>query len=208
MGVAFGVGFIICFIICLVIIGIILISMALVGLVLIITGIIKNKKKIGNILLIIGMILIICSTIGIINIIKLFFVDSAEVEERRYRNSNIIIEALKKEDIELMESSFAKEVQSREELRKEIRAIYEYIDGDIISYEIGDVNRDGGRYGDEDEVYNNGSITKITTATGKKYDLYFGECGLYTKDKNFEGIMYVRVVSEGQDEVMAGIWEY
>ena len=140
----------------------------------------------------------ICSALVIINAVKIVLVSSSEKEEEA-DISDTIIQALETEDVELMESIFANNIREDGFLESQIKDMYEFIDGNIISY-INRGSNNGGGYlaGDKSEIYNSGTITDITTDKGEIYNLYFSGCTMYGQDDENEGLMYIKIVSEDQ----------
>ena len=212
-----GVVFTLMFLIILMIIGIIIISTFLLGLILLIIGIIKRRKskktgkvsRISKILIIIGIILTALMSIIIIGIVDLFWVtetEEAESLEKKYHNSNTIMQALQTEDVELMKTVFAENVGKNIDLEYQITQMYEFVNGNIIDYDIGDAFLESTSDGYiKTQTYKTWEITEITTDSGNIYNLYFEECAYDNMNKDNEGVLRISVINEeNKSEFLVG----
>lgn len=205
MGVAFALGGMGIFFVIIFMLGMFFTSMLIGGVILTIVGSIKKKKR----LLIPGIIMIIIPLIQFFrffNFISPFFNHESSKDARDPNVPKVIIEALETEDVGLMKSLFSNEARSRENLDEEILKLYEYIEGDIVSYNIEELK--GSQPSDEEGVidwYSYGEITNINTDLGNEYSLKFNRCDRYSTNENLEGVMNIKVTREDGEVIEAGI---
>ena len=86
-----------------------------------------------------------------------------------------IMEALKTKDKEKLKKVLAKAMQNQENIDEEIDNLMNFIDGNIVSYDIGGVSSPRGRSDEDGWVYRvyDGETENIVTDTGKKYKLKY-----------------------------------
>ena len=93
---------------------------------------------------------------------------------------------------------FNKFSQKEEKLRGDIKDFFDYIDGEIVDYDINFRGEVGSWIEDgkwlEQEIQTN--LENIITDTGTKYYIDFGEYTIYTEDKDKEGMVYLRLCDE------------
>ena len=109
-----------------------------------------------------------------------------------------IMECIVNKDKEGLKSVFSKHIAETHDLDKEIDEFFEFIDGEIISYdepegyEGGYTMRDGGYT--EKELY--GEIDNIKTDKGKTYSIGYQSYSIYKSKESYVGVRIVNIRDE------------
>ena len=116
----------------------------------------------------------------------------AENQRHAEKVSKKLICCINEKDVDGIEQLFNKFSQKEEKLREDIKNFFNYIDGEIVDYNInfrGEVDSwiEDGKWV-EQEVQTN--IENIITDTGTKYYIVFREYMIYKKDETKEGGIY------------------
>ena len=133
--------------------------------------------------------------------------DDNSTEEKEYktplmmasRQGEEIMGYVVKKDKEGLKSMFSKYVTENYDLDKEIDEFFEFIDGEIVSYDEPD--------GDETGVVDSpdesgkikrigGKIKNIKTSKGRNYSIYFNNYYLYNPNKDRVGMDSIGVIDE------------
>ena len=104
-----------------------------------------------------------------------------------------------KKDKEGLKSVFSKYVSDTHNLDKEIDEFFEFIDGEIVSYDEPDGDQTGGHYSsDESRRIRElgGKIKNIKTDKGKTYSISFMAYYVYNPNKDKVGIDGIGVIDE------------
>lgn len=112
------------------------------------------------------------------------------------QNQNkIIMEALKKKDKEELKNVLAKALQNQENIDEEIDNLMNYIEGNIVSYDIGAVSSPRGKSDEDGWIYRvyDGETQNIITDTGKKYELKFYMYYVNRNHKDYEGVTQIEL---------------
>lgn len=193
MGVAFTLGLVgILFIL-----FIILCQVFLIGLILFIIGIVKYRKykrmqipkKFPKIFIIVGSVLMIVPAVLIIKP-RL----EPSYDEMVEKDMSQVIECFENRDEDKLEDLFTKDKQSERNLGKKITKAFDFIEGDIISYEKVEAKRSGG--GSNEECiydYYSGGYDNIETSSGKIYRIVISSY-LRHGDKDNSGVIEITVV--------------
>ena len=106
-----------------------------------------------------------------------------------------IMEALKAKDKEKLKNVLAKAMQNQENIDEEIDNLMNFIDGNIVSYDIGGVSSPRGRSDEDGWVYRvyDGETENIVTDTGKKYELKYYMYYVNRNHKDYEGVTQVEL---------------
>ncbi len=113
----------------------------------------------------------------------------ADNQRHAEKISKKLIYYINEKDVDGIEQLFNKFSQKEEKLREDIENFFNYIDGEIVDYNInfrGEVDSwiEDGKWV-EQEVQTN--IENIITDTGTKYYIVFREYMIYKKDETKEG---------------------
>ena len=116
----------------------------------------------------------------------------ADNQRHAEKISKKLIYYINEKDVDGIEQLFNKFSQKEEKLREDIENFFNYIDGEIVDYNInfrGEVDSwiEDGKWV-EQEVQTN--IENIITDTGTKYYIVFREYMIYKKDETKEGGIY------------------
>lgn len=199
MSIAFTLGLFGAFIVAVIILAVMFMS----GILMIIVGAIvhhKEKKKkypivimvIGSIFIIVPSVVAIKTHINPINMISEVYssvnnaVNSTNSDEEAddymttdkmgKQQSRIIIESTQKKDTEAIKELFCEQAKRNLDLDSEIKKVFDFIDGNIISYGEPRGGYSGGRSTEQDgtvEERISGYIDDIKTDTGKTYSINF-----------------------------------
>ena len=116
--------------------------------------------------------------------------------------SEDIIKYFENKDIESLKSMFCQTIQDTHNLDGQIAGAFEFIDGEIISYDEPKGSRGGGEITAEDgwvEMALRGRIENIITDTERKYRIIFHSYAIYKEDENKVGITYINIVLYDND---------
>lgn len=133
----------------------------------------------------------------------------AENQRHAEKVSKKLICYINEKDVDGIEQLFNKFSQKEEKLRGDIKDFFDYIDGEIVDYninyrgEVGSWIEDGKWV--EQEVQTN--LENIITDTGTKYYIDFGEYTIYTEDKDKEGMVYLRLCDEDKKLIFGICYE-
>ena len=109
------------------------------------------------------------------------------------KQNKIIMEALKAKDKEKLKKVLAKAMQNQENIDEEIDNLMNFIDRNIISYDIGGVSSPSGKSDEKGWIYRvyDGETENIVTDTGKKYELEYFMYYVNRNHKDYEGVFQV-----------------
>ena len=112
------------------------------------------------------------------------------------KQSEEIWECIENKDAEKLKSLFCPKIQDTHNLDLEIERFFQYIDGEIISYDRPYGNYGGGskKDGIDTESHLWGRIKNINTDTGKIYSIGFESYLVYKKDEEYEGVNEIYVI--------------
>ena len=119
-------------------------------------------------------------------------------KEYATEQAEYIMECIVNQDKEGLKSVFSKYISETHDLDKEIDEFFEFIDGEIVSYDE-PVGREGGAslaYGEyrEKELY--GHTENIITDTGKKYHVSFMMYQIYETNPDYVGVDLITVTDK------------
>jgi len=110
--------------------------------------------------------------------------------------SQIIVDAFINKDEEMLVSTFSQQLKNYSQVKEQIQSAFDFIDGEIISYEL-PTDTGGGGY----EIENGKTIAEdmtpwiyIETDSGKMYRIVFQYFTVFVEDRNGEGL-YCIIVS-------------
>ena len=111
------------------------------------------------------------------------------------KQNKVIMEALKAKDKEKLKKVLAKAMQNQENIDEEIDNLMNFIDGNIVSYDIGGVSSPSGETDEDGWVYRvyDGETENIITDTGKKYELKYYMYYVNRNHKDYEGVTQVEL---------------
>ncbi len=124
--------------------------------------------------------------------------NKADNQKHAEEVSKKLIRYINEKDVDGIEQLFNQYSRNEDKLRKDIEDFFDYIDGEIVDYninfrgEVGSWIEDGKWL--EQEIQTN--LENIITDTGTKYYIDFGEYTIYTEDKDKEGMVYLRLCDE------------
>lgn len=130
-----------------------------------------------------------------------------DVEEKEYetplmmarRQGEEIMEYVVNKDKEGLKSMFSKHVTQNHDLDKEIDEFFEFIDGEIVSYDNAEHSSGGGSYSsDESKRIRKlgGKVGNIKTDKGRTYSINFMLYYLYNPNKDKVGMYAIGVIDE------------
>ncbi len=126
------------------------------------------------------------------------FENKADNQKHAEKVSKKLICYINEKDVDGIEQLFNKFSQKEEKLREDIEDFFDYIDGEIVDYninfrgEVGSWVEDGKWL--EQEVQTN--LENIITDTGTKYYIVFREYMIYKKDETKEGLCLLTLRDE------------
>ena len=118
--------------------------------------------------------------------------------EYAIEQSEYIMECVVNKDKEGLKSVFSKYIAETHDLDKEIDEFFEFIDGEIVSYDAPDGHEGG--YTMEDggykvkELY--GEIDEIKTDKGRRYSIGYQLYYIYITNEKREGISVITIIDE------------
>jgi len=115
--------------------------------------------------------------------------------------SEYIMECIVNKDKEGLKSVFSKQVSKTHDLDKEIDEFFQFIDGEIVSYDEPEGSMGGGRKKDGEYVERTtgGQIENIKTDEGKTYEISFFTYWVCRDSEDREGVDSILII-----EVPAG----
>ncbi|SCP98653.1 DUF5104 domain-containing protein [Anaerobium acetethylicum] len=152
-----------------------------------------NATKIGKIFLSSFLCLIFLSLSGCVRSSGDYLTDEQITEQV----SNELMEALVIEDLQAVKALLCPYFQeTHSELDKEISGIFDFMDGDIISYDEPDGALSGGATTDWEWVEKSAipEIVNIKTTGGKKYTISYMYYFINKENPELLGIAYINVV--------------
>ena len=128
-------------------------------------------KKIISIFAILSLILICLCIIAVLRPAEEYEPTSIEVAEEQ---AELILQAMIKQDTKAIKSMFSKKIQDCDDLERQIEESYEFIQGEIISYDSPKGYTLESSYKDGELEYEalHGAIMNIETDQGKEYRIY------------------------------------
>ena len=119
-----------------------------------------------------------------------------DIKEYSRIQAEEIIECVVRKDKEGLKSVFSKHISETHNLDKEIDEFFEFIDGEIVSYDTPEGSMGGGRKRDGEYVERTtgGQIENIITSTGNKYMISFMTYYICEENKDKEGVSVLGVV--------------
>ena len=124
--------------------------------------------------------------------------NKADNQKHAEEVSKKLIRYINEKDVDGIEQLFNQYSRNEDKLRKDIEDFFDYIDGEIVDYDINFRGEVGSWIEDgkwlEQEIQTN--LENIITDTGTKYYIDFGEYTIYTEDKDKEGMVYLRLCDE------------
>ena len=112
-----------------------------------------------------------------------------------------ILQAVIDKDVNTIEELFCPYIKEHDEqLQEEITALFEFIDGDIISYDEPEVSRGGGTMAGLEGYVKMSMSARINvyTSTGKMYQLGYGAYPVYKEKPDYVGVTNMVVYDEGK----------
>jgi len=112
--------------------------------------------------------------------------------------SEYIMECIVNKDKEGLKSVFSKHIAETHDLDKEIDEFFNFIDGEIISYDAPEGNEGGytRKDGEYTEKVLNGYIRKIETDNKKHYEIISNSYYIYKNNKEYEGVFYLSIINK------------
>ena len=130
------------------------------------------------------------------------FIDGEEEyqtpKEYATEQAEYIMECIVNQDKEGLKSVFSKYISETHDLDKEIDEFFEFIDGEIVSYDE-PIGREGGAslaYGEYREKELNGHIENIITNKGEKYLVSFMMYQIYKVNEDKVGVKRITIVDK------------
>ncbi len=171
----------------------------------------KKPKKLG---LIIGSIFSVTPIVIVISfLIWIFFVDHSPNNTKAMEYSTSICSAIEDRDEQSLYDVFSVEMKERDEmLLSDIQRMYDGIDGNVVSYEMGDIMLDYEQIASDDTddeiVHFESSIEHILTDTGAEYTIQLSGCVKHDEDAEHIGIERIVFVDETtEDKIYIGSME-
>lgn len=131
----------------------------------------------------------------------------AENQRHAEKVSKKLICCINEKDVDGIEQLFNKFSQKEEKLRGDIKDFFDYIDGEIVDYDINFRGEVGSWIEDgkwlEQEIQTN--LENIITNTGIKYYIVFREYMIYKKDETKEGV-YLLTLRDENNHVLFSIF--
>ena len=125
--------------------------------------------------------------------------DYQSPKEYATEQSEYIMECIVNKDKEGLKSVFSKHIAETHNLDKEIDEFFEFIDGEIISYDEPE-GYEGGyrmRYGEYTEKVLTGEINNILTKNGANYSVGMRMYSIYKENRDHEGVSIINIIKEG-----------
>ena len=132
---------------------------------------------------------------------------SGEIEY--VQKAEVVFDALKEKNTEKVISMFCQKSQDSHDLKSEIEDVYDFLDGNLVSYE----NISGGSGG---ETFESGikvranscpEITGVITDTEHEYTIYVQIVSVYSDDSEWEGVTLITIFDENDDTIYKQIGE-
>lgn len=130
--------------------------------------------------------------------------ESPSLKEYATEQSEYIMECIVNKDKEGLKSVFSKNIAETHDLDKEIDEFFDFIDGEIISYDEPEGHEGGyamkdGEYTDK-KLY--GWTENVISDTGKEYDINFLMYEIYTSNEKNIGVKRITITdkTDGNDE--------
>lgn len=119
-------------------------------------------------------------------------------EEYATEQSEYIIECVVNKDKEGLKAVFSKHISETHDLDKEIDEFFEFIDGEIASYDEPEGRECGGiiYYGECRERELNGWTENIMTDTGKKYRISFMMYQICKSNPDYVGVELITITDK------------
>ena len=119
-------------------------------------------------------------------------------KEYATEQSEYIMECIVNKDKQGLKSVFSEHISETHDLDKEIDEFFEFIDGEIVSYDEpegyeGGYTMEYGKY-KEKELY--GEIDNIKTDKGKTYSIGYQSYYIYISNESREGINVISIIDE------------
>jgi hypothetical protein len=114
-----------------------------------------------------------------------------------------IMDAFTEKDEEALFSLFSQELQEYPLAREQIQEAFNFIDGEIISYELPAFAEGGGKVIEEGKIMSENIapiIYDIETDSGKRYQILFQYFIIFEYDKNREGLVLVSVFEVDEND--------
>lgn len=130
--------------------------------------------------------------------------ESKKQSEMEYvtENGEYIMSCMINKDKEGLKTVFSKHTAENCNLDGEIEEFFMFFKGDIISYD--EPHEYGGGYllrdGEYIEKEVGGQVKNIKTNTGESYYLFFSAYQVYKNNKDYEGVEYILIVNETDEE--------
>lgn len=123
------------------------------------------------------------------------------------------MKCLKEKNIEQILTFFSDEIQNNrnETTTEELNKLYNFIEGDISSYEyIGEGNKEEKRRDGKVVFYYVNPSFYVVTTSGNEYRIKFSYCYIWDEKPEYEGICKIRVFDKDNNEnsISAGISYY
>lgn len=141
--------------------------------------------------------------IGVMLICMLSLLTGCVASKERYispdeiarQQSVAIMEAVKEQDAEALKEMFCEHVKSTHELDHEIEEFFEFIDGEIISYDtpFGGTKAKSTTTERTEAIKLTGHTYNIKTDNEKTYEIGFNSYQVYVKDENYIGVTDINI---------------
>ncbi len=120
----------------------------------------------------------------------------------------LIIEYLNNEDLDGLKSLFSLNTTNSHDLDAEIKEVFEFIDGSIISYDDFSTGSSSESVRDGRQVLLTASpkIKGVKTDSGKIYMIRFYVYFVCDEDENAVGIDALKIIAEDETECLVGDW--
>ena len=175
------------------------------------------SDDVRNVLIILGVFIgLICFSY----FISYFFLTNNQHDDREYGSSYVvakqqsedILECILNEDIEGLKSLFCPKFQKTYNLDSEIKQLFRFIKGEIVSYDEprGDESTTRVEGGMRIKVRLFGDILNLVTDKGKRYEIIFYSHLIYREDVEYEGVNKIVVtekVLHGEEYIVKDIYE-
>ena len=155
----------------------------------------------------------ITKILAVISLIPIFLsgcFDSHSTREIAMLQAKGIIICIQNKNSERLKSLFCDEIKSRDSIDSEIENLFNFIDGEIISYDEFTVlgqSKNSTPEGIEEEGIC-GNIHNIKTDTGKNYSLYFYSYHINKEDEDSVGVTDVTIFDEDTYDPEEGYPDY
>ena len=130
-------------------------------------------------------------------------------DEIAKNQSETIINCVKNKDLDSLKEILCEKLKSKDDIEVEIQELFDFIDGNIISYDepIGRVR--GGKTTPEETILKKagGHIESIVTDTGRHYLIQFSSCIINKGNEDYIGVYSITILDKDKYDSETGYSE-